>query len=181
MKNLGKGLLLGIGGAIGACMCLAVAVFAFVGMGASSAANSSTMTNTNETASQVGRIGDRIVSGGIALTILQVERTDRIGEFQEVEEGNQYLTAEVLIENIDRDEAPYNPLYFSVKDADGIEYTSDIYTAEGALQAGEIFKGDKVRGFVAFKMKENATELTLSYEPLVLLGGYETIRVLLEE
>lgn len=187
MKSLGKGVLLGIGGAVGVCMCLAVAVFAFAGMGASSTAStagSSAGTSgsaTNNSSASVGALGDRMVSGGIALTVLNVERVNDLSDFQQAEEGNHYVKAEVLIENIERDEAPYNPMYFSLKDDEGIEYNVELYAADGSLQSGDLFKGDKVRGVVAFKTKQDAADLVLSYEPIVLLGGYETIRVQLPQ
>lgn len=125
-----------------------------------------------------GKVGDRIEQGGIALTVVNVLKVASVSEFLQPEPGNTYLVVEVIIENISRDdETPYNPLYFSVKDADGFQYNVTMLAPDPALSSGKLVKGDKVRGNVAFEVKETASGLVISYEPLVLLGGYETIRI----
>lgn len=124
-------------------------------------------------------IGTRIESGGIALTVAQAYLTDSFDTFLKPEDGFTFLVVEVIIENVDRDEAPYNPLYFAVKDSQGFEYTTAFSAPEPTLKSGEAAKGELARGFVAFEVQEGATGLVVSYEPLVILGGYETIRIAL--
>jgi len=122
-------------------------------------------------------VGERREAGGIALTVAKVSKLNQIGDFWRPKEGNIYLAIEVLIENVTRDEAPYNPLYFKVKDSDGFEYTSALVAPAPDLKSGTLAKGDKVRGNVAFEVKATAKGFVVSYEPLVILGGYEPIRV----
>lgn len=126
------------------------------------------------------KIGDRVDSGGVALTVMGVQRAADLGQFQKAKDGNAFVIAEVVLETTGRDEAPYNPLYFKVKDADGFEYNVALNIQDGALKSGKLASGEKVRGTVAFEVKENASGLVLSYEPLVILGGYEPIKVALE-
>jgi len=45
------------------------------------------------------------------------------------------------------------------------------------LKAGTLRKGDKARGNVAFEVGTNAKGFTVRYEPLVLFGGYQPIRI----
>lgn len=56
----------------------------------------------------------------------------------------------MTIESVSRETAPYNPLYFKVKDGDGQEYTAGLMGADNPLKFGELPKGDKVRGAVSF-------------------------------
>lgn len=127
----------------------------------------------------VGAIGERLEGNGVALTVLGVERVEAIGQFQKAEAGNVFIVAEVLIEGVGTDEAPYNPFYFNVKDADGFEYATALYTGERALRSGELRSGEKARGFVAFEIKADAQGLILVYEPIII-GNTEPIEVALE-
>lgn len=121
-------------------------------------------------------VGDRVESGGIALTITEVT-TSMGADFFKPDTGNVYLVASVLIENVTRDETPYNPMYFGVKDSEAFEYKSTLWSPDPGLKSGNLPKGDKVRGNVAFEVPEGATGFVLTYEPIVILGGYEPIRI----
>ncbi len=125
----------------------------------------------------VGMIGERRESGGIALTVLGVSKMQSIDYFTP-ESGNVFLVMEVVIENVSRDdETPYNPLYFSVKDSDGFEANTSFASPNPSLQSGDLPKGDKVRGYVAFEVRSSASGFVATYEPLVIFGGYEPIRI----
>lgn len=122
-------------------------------------------------------VGDRVESGGIALTVLDARRETEVSEFMTPAEGNVYLVIEALIENVSRDEAPYNLLYFSAKDSDGFQYQPSFVGASPAIQSGTLTQGDRVRGFVTFEVSEGATGVVVTYEPQVILGGFEPLRV----
>lgn len=125
----------------------------------------------------VGVVGERRESGGIAVTVISVEKMTGIDSFTPGE-GNVFLVIEVLIENISRDEeTPYNPLYFSVKDSDGFEGSTTFASPDPSLKSGNLPKGDKARGFIAFEVRSNASGFVVTYEPLVLFGGYKPIRI----
>lgn len=130
----------------------------------------------------VANVGDRIESAGVALTIVKIDRAKELGQFLKAEDGKVYLLAEAVVENAGRDEkTPYNPLYFKVKDTDGFEYNASLMGPDNSLKSGDLDKGDKARGVVAFEVPETAKGLVLSYEPMVLFGGYEPIKVKLGE
>jgi hypothetical protein len=123
------------------------------------------------------RVGEQCQANGIALTVLNVSKMDSISIFNP-ESGNTYLVLEVLIENVSRSEdTPYNPMYFSLKDADGFEYSITMASPDPSLKSGDLRKGDKARGFVSFEVKSNASGFVVSYKPLVILGGYDAIHI----
>jgi hypothetical protein len=127
--------------------------------------------------SSIGSIGETVESGGIALTVFNVSKAGSI-DIWTPDSGNVFLVIEVAIENVNRnEETPYNPLYFSVKDGDGFEYTTSFASPEPSLHSGSLLKGDKVRGFVAFEVKSTASGFIITYEPLVIFGGYQPIRI----
>jgi hypothetical protein len=133
-------------------------------------------TATPEPPPSLAQIGDRVEAGGIALTVNSA-RTVPSFDFITAAEGKTYLVLDVLLETTDRDTAPYNPFYFSVKDADGFQYNSAILAPDPSLKTGDLARGDRVRGNVAFEIPVGATGLVLTYEPLVILGGYQPLRV----
>ena len=115
-----------------------------------------------------GKVGDRIEVNGIALTVIKVDKTDSLNPVQKAKDGNTFVVVEVLLENTGAASSPYNPLYFSVKDSDGYQATPTISGSDTSLKTGELAKGDKARGTVAFEVKQTATGLELTYKPLTL-------------
>lgn len=132
---------------------------------------------TQVSAVPVGKVGDRLESAGIALVINSVERVTSLGEFQDADPGREYLILDVSLENTDRDEADYSPVYFKVKDTEGYEYNATYNSADTSLKSGTLLRGEQVRGKVAIDIPRGLGGLVASFEPSVLFGGYQVIRV----
>lgn len=129
----------------------------------------------------IGVVGIRQEAGGVGVTVMSVSKVNQINDFMTAKDGKIYLVIDVVVENLSRDEeTPYNTMYFKVKDADGFEYTSAMMAPDPSLKSGKLMMGDKVRGNVAFEVSQSATGFVMSYEPLVILGGYKPIRIALE-
>jgi hypothetical protein len=127
----------------------------------------------------LGRIGERIESGGIALTVNSVRRAKSLNAVFQAKPGRTYLVVDVTLET-GGEKAPYNPLYFKVRDGGGYEYTETFGSDDKGLKSGELGPGEKVRGTVAFDVPDDATDLVLAYQPLVLFGGSRPIRIALD-
>lgn len=121
-------------------------------------------------------VGERVEKGGIALTVLSVATTTDIKGLL-VPLLDHFLVIEVLIETTTRDSAPYNYLYFKLKDDTGAETPVAMTAPAPNLSSGDLVQGDKVRGNIAFDVASSAKGFVLTYEPLVIMGGYEPIRV----
>lgn len=130
-------------------------------------------------AAQIAKVGDRVEQNGTALTVTKVERQAKIGDFQKAKAGNTFVLAEVLIENAGKEKIPYNLFYFKVRDGEGFEENATLYTGGGGFNSGELAAGDKVRGIVAFEVKEAAKGLVLAYQPITF-GADGPIRVALD-
>ncbi len=129
-------------------------------------------------APSIAKVGDRTELDGTALTVMKIDRAAQLGQFQKAKEGNEFIIADVVVENTGGDKLPYNLLYFTVKDSDGFQYTPAI-GADQPFASGELAKGEKARGNVAFEVKKAAKGLVLEYKPLTL-GGGDAIKVALE-
>ncbi len=141
----------------------------------------STRTPQPSLTPDIGAIGEAREAAGVVLTVLNVTKMDKIGFFNP-NPGNIFLIVEVLIENSNRpDEMPYNPLYFSIKDPNDFEYNISFVSPDPSLKSGTLPMGGKVRGNVAFEVSSSAKGFILTYKPLVVLGGYEPIRINLEK
>lgn len=125
---------------------------------------------TTAPAVTVGKVGERVESNGIALTVNSVSAVDNVSDVFKPKEGNIFLVVDVTIESVDKDAAAYNPLYFDVKDADGFEYSYNFTSPDPTLKSGELSPGEKARGNVAFEVPAGALGLVLSYKAIDFSG-----------
>ena len=126
-------------------------------------------------------VGEKASQAGIAITVLNVQKVNKL-QLLTADAGKTYLDIEVLIENVSRDETtPYNSFYFKIKDDTAAEYTTTMDSLTPSLKSGDLVKGDKARGHLAFEVPDTSKGFVVSYEPMVIFGGYKTIRVNLEE
>jgi hypothetical protein len=116
----------------------------------------------------------------IYLQVWSMDFQDKVG-YMRASNGSTFLLVGVRIDNYGRSSAPYNPLYFSLKDSDGFEYNTTIYTGSRGLSSGDIAKDEFVNGIIAFEVPKKARGLTLNYQPLVIAGGYDKLSIKLTE
>ncbi len=134
--------------------------------------------NPSPTTLPSGRVGQRQVSLGIALTVVSVKRMASANGLPLDSPGKVLIVADVLIENVSRDEAaPYNLLYFRLQDSNGYTFSPGVYSVDPELHSGRLPKGDKVRGNVVYEVPAASNGLVLSYESLALFQGNAAIRV----
>jgi hypothetical protein len=119
--------------------------------------------------------GGRQEAKGIALTVEKVDVTNRL-PIRKAENGMRFVTLAVKIENTGHTRAPYNSLYFRVKDADGFEYLPILGSPDTSLQAGSLGRGQMVRNIIIFEVPETDQVLLLTYLPTVIAEEYAPIR-----
>jgi hypothetical protein len=126
------------------------------------------------------KVGERTEAGGIAFTVEKVDRRAEVGR-SKAADGREFLVAEVVIESAGRDELPYNPLNFGIRNPNGVVYAaSATYSLPERLQGGTLARGEKVRGTVAFEVKQGSAGLVLSYHPGVIADDVRTFEVALD-
>lgn len=116
----------------------------------------------------------------MAVTVMQVSVDNQLNSIISADEGKTFLLVEVVVENVNRDEGVYNPMYFGLKDGDGFEYRAEVFGTEKGLSSGELSAGERARGIVAFEIDATAEKFTLSFDPIVIGGGYEVIKIPLQ-
>lgn len=143
---------------------------------AGSAAQPTGVPQPTEAPVSVAKVGDRVELNGMAMTVIKAERKAQLAEFAKAKEGNEFIVAEVLIENVGDDKLSYNLFFFKARDSEGFEYTTAL-GMEQPLSAGDLAKGEKARGNVAFEVKKAAKDVVMEYKAL---GSSEGIRIALD-
>jgi len=111
---------------------------------------------------KLAHVGDTVTAGNYVVTLKQIDRTSSPDS-----EGKVMVSADILIES-KGEGVSANPLYVSLKDGEGFKYDQAFMSGkEPSLGSqNDITPGDKVRGWVSFKIPPTAKGLVLRYEPL---------------
>ena len=113
-----------------------------------------------------GKVGQRVESAGLAITVVGVTNEPRYKEVTAPPASQKFIGVEVLLENTGTQGHGYFSTNFRVKDPQDRAYTSGaLGVADPPLGWGTIVPGEKVRGHVAFVVPKDATGLTLAYVP----------------
>lgn len=140
------------------------------------------MGSQNQTATKVGdansgskaseqtvfKVGDVISFDNKKVTVTSVERNwDSSNEFIKPSSGNEFVKAQVTIENNSNDQISYNPFDWKRQDSKGVIQSAAVvtFTIDGALNSGELAKNGKVSGFLVFEVPSGDSGLVLHYNP----------------
>jgi hypothetical protein len=127
--------------------------------------------------SEMCAIGEQCQVNGIGVVVLSLSTMDSL-DTSTAAPGNTYLVLEVIIQNLGRDdEMPYDPLYFSVQDANGVQYQAATASPNPAIVSGKLPKDSAAAGFVSFEVLSIATGFIATYNPGELLGGNPPIQI----
>jgi len=92
-----------------------------------------TVAPTAKPQAPLAKVGQRVESSGIALTVNSVSQASELGSIWKAKDGKTYVVVDVTLENANRDKAPYNPFYFKAKDADGYEYNAAMGAGDAVV------------------------------------------------
>ena len=132
--------------------------------GADTAANNAPAEPEAPAAPVIGKVGDRLDKAGTAVSLLSSEQKSSLSEYDNAGEGKVYQVVEVVIEATGDEKISYSPDHFKLKDDTGVEYNSCILTVANDLKNGNMVKGEKSRGLVAFKVPKEAKGFQLTYD-----------------
>ncbi|MEU9858914.1 DUF4352 domain-containing protein [Streptomyces sp. NPDC047974] len=74
-------------------------------------------------------------------------------------DSGDYTSLKVTVTNNTDEKISVNPLYFEVKDAGGVKYTTEVFGGETDLRAVDLFKGEKASGTITVKGKVDAVKV----------------------
>ncbi len=110
-------------------------------------------------------VGGTLATDGMELTINSVTRS-KGGEISTLEDGEEFIVADVTFKNIGEDEISYNTLYFKMQNEQGqIDDAGFTMTGlDNELGSGELAAGGTVTGIVAFEQKKGQKDFKIFYE-----------------
>ena len=181
-SSMGHGVKIGIGIAIGVLLMALIAMgacgVACVGLIGGGGALQRQEAQQASKALPVGEIGQKMVSGDIALTVEKVTSAAALSRYEQASAGRVYEIIDVLIQNYGKEKSSVNALYFTLKDSDGREYSVALSgAAPNFISTADLLPGDKLRGKVAFEVPKKVDSYILTYAPLSLFGNTDAIRV----
>ena len=125
-----------------------------------------------------GKVGHRIESAGLALTVVGVTNEPRYKEVTAPPPTQKFVGVEVVMENNAGGPHPYYSTSFRIKDGRDRSYTAGgLGVGDPPLGYGTIVTGEKVRGHLAFVVPKEATGLTLTYGPNEAPPTYRPIHI----
>lgn len=116
-----------------------------------------------QAARKLGKIGERVEGGGIALLVNGV--TEGKGTAIYKPKG-VLLVIDATLENVSLDKVDVNPLYFHVKDETGLQVEAALGGVTDQISLGDLIAGDKTRGKIAFDVPADGKGWVFFYDPL---------------
>lgn len=126
-----------------------------------------TVAPVTPTTPVIGKVGERVISRGLAVTIAQVIDPLPRGQYNTPKPGFRWVAFDVIVENAGSSPLDYNPYFARLKTVDNREYTFGISSPDlkPLLQYGTHQPGESSRGWIGFEIQEDAQLASLSYTP----------------
>jgi hypothetical protein len=127
-----------------------------------------------------GKVGERVESAGLAVTVLGVTNEPRFKEVTAPPASQKFVGVEVLLGNESGGSHGYFSTAFRIKDDKNRAYSAGgLGVGDPPLEWGTIVTGEKVRGHLAFVVPREAAGLTLVYLPNNAPPNYRPIHIAL--
>ncbi len=101
-------------------------------------------------------LGDVVEAHGMLLAALTVEDPTTPGMFYKATEGKKLVAVEIIVGNLSDEPLSVNPLNATLLDSEGFVYEPELAGRDGQIATVDLSYGEKVRGWIAFEMPEDA-------------------------
>lgn len=111
-------------------------------------------------------VGEIVSDDTLSMVVRNVSRTSSISEFQEADDGNEFVVVRLAVKNVtDEIDANVSGLFQTrIKDSENYTYSSTISGADNAFQPGILSPGEVARGDLYYEVPEDASGLTMQYD-----------------
>lgn len=117
---------------------------------------------------------------GVEYTITDVKKTTGEG-YDQAKDGKEYVIVSLKIENKSDEKVSYNPYDWKMENSNGQEESQTFTTVDDdtTLSSGDLNKGGKVEGTIAFEEPKGDDGLKLNYYDNTLLDDEATFKIIL--
>lgn len=117
------------------------------------------------------KVGDTIQTKDFKITVNKVETAEG-GEFVKPKDGNEFIKADITIENTSKEEQNVSSMImFKVVDKDGRSYNQAIVEDQNGQLDGKVAPGRKMTGEYVVEVPKGATGLQLEFDSSLLNSG----------
>lgn len=118
-------------------------------------------------------LGDVVENYGYSLSAVSVEDPAPPGILYTSRQGYKLVAIEIVLGNVSGTEPlSINPLYAYLVDSNGFVYSAELAGRDGQIDTVELATGEKVQGWVAFTIPENAAPASIKYSTKPFVGNY---------
>jgi len=118
-------------------------------------------------------LGEVVENFGYSLSATAVENPATPGILYTPRQGYKLVAIEIILGNASGSQSlSVNPLYAYLVDDDGFVYSTELGGRENQVATGQLSIGEKVRGWVAFEIPDNATPASIKYATELFSGNY---------
>lgn len=125
-----------------------------------------TEETTPEDTSGEAIVGQLVEGEQMAMVVESVSRTTKIGEFQEADDGNEFVISKLGVKNTTESKyATFSGfLQTQLKDSEGYTYSQTVAVTGNTFEGGELAPGEVSRGDVVYEVPTDASELVLQFD-----------------
>lgn len=118
------------------------------------------------------KLGDLVEQFGYSLSAVTVEDPTKPGMLYKSKQGYKLVAVEIVLGNVSGDTLSVNPLNAVLVDTEGYVYTTELASRDGQIDTIDLSTGEKVKGWIAFEIPENAVPASIKYNTQVLSSNY---------
>ena len=108
-------------------------------------------------------LGDVSEGHGCLVSAVTLEDPANPGVLYDAEVGTRLIAVEIIVGNVSAAALSVNPLNATLIDSEGFTYQPELAGRDGQLGLVDLAPGEKIRGWVAFEIDENATPARIKY------------------
>lgn len=112
---------------------------------------------------QEANLGDLVEQEGYSLVAVTVEDPAPAGLLYTPTEGAKLVAVEVIIGNVSGERVTVNALSSTLVDSDGFAHQAELAGRDGQIDLVDLKPGERVKGWVAFEIPEDATPSIFKY------------------
>jgi hypothetical protein len=110
------------------------------------------------------KLGETLQQGGYSLSATTVEDPATPGMFYKPETGKKLVAVEIIVGNVSvAKNLDVNALYATLIDKEGFTYKAELGSRDEQIETVQLAQGEKVRGWVAFKVPEATVARNIKY------------------
>ena len=134
------------------------------GTGATSSEAQQSEAKESKPEKTVFKVGETVKYNNVELTVTKF-KTTKGGEFDSPKTGNEYAIVTVKYKNTGKENIPYNPFDFKIRNSKG-QVTDNTYISaieKDKLDSGDLAPGGEAEGSMAFEVPKGDKGLVLQY------------------